>query len=107
MTEYTPQLATHDRHPNYVAVFMVLALITLLEISIFASTPLVLVLLSLSKVVLVAMYYMHLRYESLSFTAIFMFPLPFVLLIAVAVIVALAPVIGPDGVAQAAVCSFW
>lgn len=110
MTEYTPQLATHKKQPNYLAVFAILAVITVLEVTVFSGTPFVLVLLSVSKVALVAMYYMHLKFENLSLTAVFMFPLPFVLLIAVVVIIALNPptLIGPDGVAQiGAVCSFW
>lgn len=109
MTEYTAQLATEEEHkkkPNYLAVFGVLAVITMIEVTLAAHMPVVLVLLSLSKVVLVASFYMHLRYTSGWFAAIFMTPLPFVALIMLALIVALAP--GAEGSAAAgAVCSLW
>jgi cytochrome c oxidase subunit 4 len=110
MTEYTAQLAAEETHekkkPNYLLIFGVLAIITLIEVTVAANTPLVLVVLSLAKIVLVAMYYMHLKFETGWFTAIFLIPIPFVLMITVALIVALAP--GPDNAAAAAgVCSFW
>lgn len=109
MTEYTAQLGTEEvrkKKPNYLLVFGVLALITLFEVTIAAHMPVVLVLLSLSKVVLVASYYMHLRYTNGWFAAIFMTPLPFVALIMLALIVALTP--GVEGsAAVGAVCSLW
>jgi predicted membrane protein len=108
MTEYTAQLAEEEkqhRKPNYLLIFGVLAVITLIEVTVAAHMPVVLVLLSLSKVVLVASYYMHLRFTNAWFTAIFMSPIPFVLLITVALVVALTP--GVEGSASASVCSFW
>lgn len=110
MTEYTPQLQGEaeqpHKKPNYVGIFVFLAIITAIEVTLAAEMPLVLVLLSVSKVILVALYYMHLKFESGIFSAIFVSPLPFVLLITVALVVALTP--GVDNSAAAAsLCSFW
>ncbi len=110
MTEYAPQLAAEEstphKKPNYLGVFLFLALVTLIEVTVAANTPLVLIGLSFLKVILVALYYMHLKFESGIFSAIFLSPIPFVLMITVALIVALAP--APDNAAAAAgVCSFW
>ncbi len=107
MTEYTAQLTAGERQkrPNYLAIFAALALITLIEVTVASHWPVVLVILSLTKVALVAMYYMHLKFESRWFTAVFLVPIPFVLLVIVVMIVALAPV--PAGVAAAGFCSVW
>lgn len=107
MTEYTSQLTEHaHRKPNYLLIFGVLAAITLIEVTLAANKPLVLVLLSISKIILVASYYMHLRFASGWFTAIFLTPLPFVALVMLALVVALAP--GAEGSAAAGeVCSFF
>jgi len=75
-------------------------------VTVAARAPILLVVLSLAKVVLVALYYMHLKFSSGLFSAIFAIPLPFVLLIMAALLVALAP--GADNSAAAAgVCSFF
>jgi len=85
--------------------FLALALITAIEVTVAARAPILLVVLSLAKVVLVALYYMHLKFSSGLFSAIFAIPLPFVLLIMAALLVALAP--GADNSAAAAgVCFF-
>ena len=109
MTEYTAQLVTEEAHqkkPKYLMIFGVLVVITMFEVTIASGMPAVLILLSLSKVVLVASYYMHLRYTSGWFAAIFMTPLPFVALVMLALVVALTP--GAEGsAAVGAVCSLW
>ena len=109
MTEYTAQLATEEEHkkkPNYLLVFGILVVITMFEVTVAAHMPAVLILLSLSKVVLVASYYMHLRYTNGWFAAIFMTPLPFVALVMLALVVALTP--GVEGsAAVGSVCSLW
>ena len=108
MTEYTSQMSetTERKKPNYVAIFAMLALITLIEVTVARHTPVLLVALSFSKVALVALYYMHLKFETGWFTAIFLTPLPLVALIIVALIVALTP--GAEGSAAiGGVCSFW
>jgi len=71
---------------TYVNVFVALAIITLVEVVVtyanlpFSATPL-LVALATSKVLLVALYFMHLRYDSRWYAAIFMFGFPFAALI--------------------------
>lgn len=107
MAEYTPQLGSEARKkPNYFAIFGALALITLVEVTLFRDVPVILVALSLTKAALVAMYYMHLKFETGWFSAIFLFPLPLMLLVILVIVVALAP--SPDGVAAAGgICSIW
>lgn len=110
MTEYTQQLMveTHGekKHPNYLAIFGLLALITLVEVTVASSWPAVLIILSLTKVALVAMYYMHLKFASGWFTTIFLVPVPFLLLVLIVIVVALTP--AADGVVAATgVCSFF
>jgi cytochrome c oxidase subunit 4 len=70
----------HTRHTSPVVVFVILTLFTLLEIGVTliglpkeAIVP-PLIAIALVKAALVAMYYMHLRYEKLIFTIIFVTP---------------------------------
>jgi cytochrome c oxidase subunit 4 len=78
------------RWPLYAGVFLVLILMTVLEVVIAggASTPpalnLVLLGISIAKAGLVAAFYMHLRGESRIYTAIFV--LPVLLLLAFAIL---------------------
>lgn len=110
MTEYAQQLVEekHHKRPNYLMIFGVLALMTLVEVTIAAPYPALLVALSLGKIVLVAMYYMHLRFDNGWFTALFLFPLPLVLLGVVVIVVALTPTaaIGSEALLYG-VCSFF
>lgn len=85
----TAETAVHEHfeqhvHPGasvYVAVAAFLVLLTALEITVFyvqALAPIMiplLVILSIAKFVLVAMFYMHLRYDSYVLTSIFAFAL--------------------------------
>lgn len=110
MTEYTQQMTVEEekphKKPNYLGIFLFLALVTAIEVTVAAETPVLLILLSVVKIVLVALYYMHLKFANGALTAIFLSPIPFVLMITVALVVALAP--SPDNAATAAgVCSFW
>src|SRR2546428_14006283 len=63
------QTAEH-KHPNYMAIFWWLAILTALELGvIFAGLPrlvvgVLLCSLALTKAALVAMYFMHLRFEA-------------------------------------------
>ncbi len=69
--------AAHPSPLTYVAVAMTLAVITAIEVGIFYITGLghaiipVLVILSAGKFALVAMFYMHLRYDARLFSAFF------------------------------------
>lgn len=78
-------------HPNYVLVWFALAVMTAVEVGItFLSWPktivvLVLIALAVWKALLVALYFMHLRFESrpLRILAVAPIPLAFILVIAV------------------------
>ncbi len=71
------------RQPNYVGVFVILAVLTALEVGVtylpFMEIPTVrfsvLVPIALLKAVLVALYYMHLKFDRKIFTVLFSFGL--------------------------------
>jgi cytochrome c oxidase subunit 4 len=72
---------TAHRHPNYMAIFWWLAIFTVLELGVIFA-PLakltigaLLVALALGKASLVAMYFMHLRFETRTLGAIAVTPL--------------------------------
>lgn len=83
---FWPSSGLHSHRLSYVGVFAALAVITFAEVAVtytslpFSRTPL-LVALSSSKVLLVAMFFMHLRYDSRWYTAIFTFGVPFAALV--------------------------
>jgi len=58
------------KHPNYMAIFWYLAILTVIEIAVIYmplakfTIGVLLCALALSKAVLVAMYFMHLRFET-------------------------------------------
>ncbi len=73
-----------EKHPNYLAVFIILAVITgvMTIVEVFFAESMdravlntVYLGLSLIKAVLVAMYYMHLKMHSRFYTALFMAPI--------------------------------
>lgn len=73
---------THSHRQTYVGVFVALAVITAVEVALtYASVPfsitIPLVALSLVKVVLVMMFFMHLRFDSKAYTWMFVLALPF------------------------------
>jgi cytochrome c oxidase subunit 4 len=75
-------LAKHEfEHPNYVAVWVALLVLTVLEVGAlylpFGKLIVVLTLLALSvvKAVLVGMYFMHLKFERWVLIAIITYPL--------------------------------
>ncbi len=82
---------THTKHPNYVGVFIILGVLTAIEIAVSqylaesVRIP-VLLLLAAAKAVLVALYYMHLKFDSRIFAfffvmAIFLLAIPFALVL--------------------------
>ena len=79
--------ATTHKHPNYIAVWAGLAVLTAVEVAIvyFRLTrhlliPL-LVFLALWKALLVALYFMHLKFEPRRLIAIVLAPLPLALIL--------------------------
>ncbi|HEV8307716.1 MAG TPA: cytochrome C oxidase subunit IV family protein [Methylomirabilota bacterium] len=67
------------KSPNYMAVFYWLAVLTVLEVGAYFLPPptkwVLLVALALSKAALVAMYFMHLRFETRTLAYIALTPL--------------------------------
>jgi cytochrome c oxidase subunit 4 len=79
-------------HPNYVGIFVGLALLTGLELTVaFLPWPkrtliLLLVGLALWKALLVALYFMHLRFERPRLRILAIAPLPFTVILVVTVL---------------------
>jgi cytochrome c oxidase subunit 4 len=73
--------AQHPQAAQYIFIAAVLTVLTVLEIGVYyvqALQPVLvplLIILAFCKFVLVAMYYMHLHFDSRIFTALFAFPL--------------------------------
>lgn len=89
----TEELEKRHR-PNYVGVFVVLAVLTLVEIGVtYLPIPRipVLVPLALLKAALVAMFYMHLRFDRRVFTSLFAFGI----LIGLGLLISLTILFGP------------
>ncbi len=78
------------KHPNYLAVWFALLVLTIVEVGVallgFArsTTILILVGLALWKALLVALYYMHLRFESRRLVAMVIAPLPLAVILVLA-----------------------
>lgn len=83
--------AKHAR-PSYIGIFVVLAVLTGLELTVaFLPWPkwvlaLLLVALALWKALLVALYYMHLRFENRRMRILALAPLPFCIILVTAVL---------------------
>lgn len=79
-------------HPNYIAVFLGLGVLTLVEVGVaFIGLPktltiLALILLAVWKALLVALYYMHLRYEPRRLRLLALSPLPLAIILVIAVL---------------------
>lgn len=85
---HSPTVA-HEAHaqPNYVAVYIALAVLTVMELGVAllpipkAGQVLVLLTFAFSKLALVVMYYMHLKFDTRVYAIIFAVPVFFALLI--------------------------
>jgi cytochrome c oxidase subunit 4 len=80
-------------HPNYIGIFIMLAVLTAAELGVafvsgMSRSMLLLVLLVLAvwKALLVALYFMHLRFESNRVRILAVAPLPLAVIMVVAVI---------------------
>jgi cytochrome c oxidase subunit 4 len=71
----------HPQASVYILVAVVLIVLTAMEIGVFYAPFLqvvlvpLLVILAILKFILVAMFYMHLKYDNLTFSVLFVFPL--------------------------------
>ncbi len=82
---------THTKHPNYVGIFIILGVLTVVEVLVsqYLSESVripILLLLAAAKALLVALYYMHLKFDSRIFAfffamAIFLLAIPFALIL--------------------------
>ncbi|MFQ5703848.1 MAG: cytochrome C oxidase subunit IV family protein [Gemmatimonadales bacterium] len=81
-----------DKHPNYWAVWAALAILTVIELGVsrfpWSKETIILLLLGMSlwKAVLVALYFMHLRFEGNRMRIFALAPLPLAVIIVVAVL---------------------
>jgi cytochrome c oxidase subunit 4 len=72
---------TTHKHPNYMAIFWMLAILTVIEIAVIfvpigkMTINVLLCALALGKAALVAAYFMHLRFETRTLTMIALTPL--------------------------------
>ncbi len=90
----TPETQTTHKRPNYLGVFVILAVLTALEIGVtYLPLPRVpiLVPLALIKASLVALYYMHLKSDRKIFSVIFVMGLLFGLGLLLSLTILFAP----------------
>jgi cytochrome c oxidase subunit 4 len=79
-------------HPNYIGIFVGLAALTALELTVaflpWHKTTLILLLIGLAvwKALLVALYFMHLRFEQKKLRILAIAPLPFCVIFVTAVL---------------------
>lgn len=81
-----------DKHPNYLMIFVGLTVLTGIELFIagfsWSKTLIIVTLLALAiwKAVMVALYFMHLRYEGNRLRIFVLAPLPLTVIIVIAVL---------------------
>ncbi|MGH7718077.1 MAG: cytochrome C oxidase subunit IV family protein [Gemmatimonadaceae bacterium] len=84
--------APPHHHPNYIGVWVMLAVLTGVELGVaflpWSKTTLILILVALAvwKALLVALYYMHLRFEPNRLRLLAVAPLPLAVILVIAVI---------------------
>lgn len=84
--------AKHKSHPNYIGVFLALTVLTGIELGVaFLPWPkkllvILLIFLAVWKAVMVALYYMHLRFEPNRLRILAVAPLPLAVILVTAVI---------------------
>lgn len=83
----------HAKHPPYIWIWFALAVLTALELMVAffqdwpkATVILILVALAIWKALLVALYYMHLRFEPNRLRILAIAPLPLAVILIIAVI---------------------
>ena len=84
---------TAHKHPNYVLIWVYLALLTVAELALAFELPIsrnlkliLLMLLAIWKALLVAMFFMHLKFERWNLRIMFIIPLPLAAILILAVI---------------------
>ncbi|HEV2672204.1 MAG TPA: cytochrome C oxidase subunit IV family protein [Gemmatimonadales bacterium] len=91
-TNSQPSGATHKR-PNYMLIWLYLFVLTVAEVSLAFELPvsrniklLLLLFLAVWKALLVALYFMHLKFERWRLRVIFIVPIPLAIILVSAVI---------------------
>jgi len=84
---------TAHKHPNYVLIWVYLAVLTAVEVGVafvshFSKTTLLIILLFLAvwKALLVALYFMHLKFEKWNLRVIAIIPIPLALILIIMVL---------------------
>ena len=83
---------TKHAHPNYIGIFIALAVLTGLELGVAfiglskTAVLLILVVMAIWKALLVALYFMHLRFETNRLRILAIAPLPLAVIMILAVI---------------------
>ena len=86
-------MTTEHTRPNYILIWVYLFVLTVIEVAaaFLSHIPkhwliLILVFLAVWKALLVALYFMHLKFERWRLRAIFMVPIPLAIILVLAVI---------------------
>lgn len=84
---------TAHKHPNYILIWVYLALLTVAELALAFELPIsrnlkliLLMALAIWKALLVAMFFMHLKFERWNLRILFIIPLPLAAILILAVI---------------------
>jgi cytochrome c oxidase subunit 4 len=84
---------TAHKHPNYVLIWVYLAVLTAVEVGVafvshFSKTTLLIILLFLAvwKALLVALYFMHLKFEKWNLRVVAIIPIPLALILIIMVL---------------------
>jgi cytochrome c oxidase subunit 4 len=84
---------TAHKHPNYVLIWVYLAVLTAVEVGVafvshFSKTTLLIILLFLAvwKALLVALYFMHLKFERWNLRVVAIIPIPLALILIILVL---------------------
>jgi len=84
---------TAHKHPNYILIWVYLAVLTAAELALAFELPIsrnlkliLLLALAVWKALLVAMFFMHLKFERWNLRILFIIPLPLAVILVLAVI---------------------
>ena len=93
MTATSSPSTTEHKRPNYVMIWLYLFVLTVAEVALAFELPLsrnlkllLLLFLAVWKALLVALFFMHLKFERWRLRAIFMVPIPLAIILVLAVI---------------------
>ena len=92
LPQAVPEVKRHAKHPPYIGIWVMLAVLTMVELTVaFLPWPkriiiALLVGLAIWKALLVALYYMHLRFETYRLRILAIAPLPLAVILVTAFI---------------------